>query len=55
MKDLEPRKKFSKKDDLLILVLTKENTFLIFLFSPLTLTLSPQVGRGDWKEFSLAI
>jgi hypothetical protein len=28
---------------------------LIFFLKPLTLTLSPLAGRGDWKEFSLVI
>jgi hypothetical protein len=38
------KEKNFKKDDFLIL-------FLKFFLKPLTLTLSPQVGRGDWREF----
>jgi hypothetical protein len=37
-------KKNSKYGDFLIL-------FLKFFLKPLTLTLSPQAGRGDWREF----
>jgi hypothetical protein len=30
----------------------KDNFLILFLYLPLTLTLSPQAGRGEWRGFS---